>query len=84
MKFGEILEQTEPTNYLYIRYDFEEITPVLQGSWKFEVRNYPVPISVIPEECQIRALIETQIIAKRAHAQKFGFEQERVEILNRN
>jgi len=73
--FGEILEKTEPTNYLYIRYDFEEITPVLQGSWKFKIENYPVPISSIPKEFQIRALVETQIIAKRAHAQKFGFEQ---------
>ena len=75
MKFGDILEKTEPTNYLYIRYDFEEITPVLQGSWKFEVGSQPVSISSIPKECQIRALIETQIIAKRAHAQKFGFEE---------
>ena len=80
MRFGEILEKTEPTNYLYIRYDFEEITPVLQGSWKFEVGNHPVPISSVPKECQIRALIETQIIAKRAHAQKFGFEQGKFQV----
>ena len=75
-QFGRVLESTPPTSQLYIRFDFEEITPVLEGSWQFAVNNdgkvEPVEIE---KEHEIRALIETQIIAKRAHAIKFGFGQ---------
>lgn len=75
-QFGRVLDRTPPTNQLYIRFDFEEITPVLEGTWQFKVNNDgTIDETDIGSEHEIRALIETQIIAKRAHAIKFGFGQ---------
>ena len=70
-EFGNKLESTTPTGQLYIRFDYEEITPVLTGTWQFKVDDEKNFHEVeIEENKKIRALIETQIIAKRAHAIK--------------
>ena len=70
-EFGNKLESTMPTGQLYIRFDYEEITPVLTGTWQFKVDNEKSVYEVeIEENKKIRALIETQVIAKRAHAIK--------------
>ena len=70
-EFGNKLESTAPTGHLYIRFDYEEITPVLTGTWQFKVHNDETMQAIeIEESKKIRALIETQIIAKRAHTIK--------------
>jgi len=74
-QFSEILRNTEPKNSIFIHYPLPEITPFATGSWKFSAENEKISeISEMSKNEEIRCLIEGQIMAKKNHVTKFGFE----------
>ncbi|XP_039290746.1 xylulose kinase isoform X2 [Nilaparvata lugens] len=73
-EFGTLLESTPRGNFgnIGLYYDAMEIIPKLMGEFKFDRADSPVTKFSSPEQ-EIRALIEGQFIAKRAHAEDSGF-----------
>ena len=53
-------------------FDEEEITPKIQGTFRFNASNHVVDAFEEPAT-EIRALIEGQMLSKRVHAEKLGF-----------
>ena len=61
-EFGQAISESPPSDHLYIRYDYEEITPVLKGVWTYKVSD-DGSVSEFPvdQKDKIRALIDTQV-----------------------
>lgn len=53
-------------------FDVQEIIPFVRGDFRFDPQNNPIKKFPSPEN-EIRAIIEGQFIAKRAHAESLGF-----------
>lgn len=53
-------------------FDEQEIIPFVRGDFRFDPQNNPIKKFPSPEN-EIRAMIEGQFIAKRAHAESLGF-----------
>ncbi|XP_033226806.1 xylulose kinase [Belonocnema kinseyi] len=72
--FNELLESTPRGNFgnLGLYFDAKEILPVLIGDYKFNKANEKIS-RYNSKEVEVRALIEGQFIARRAHAEDFGF-----------
>lgn len=71
--FGEALERTEPGNdgNIGIYFEATEITPFAVGIHRFDEKGERV--DSFPKDVEIRALIEGQFMAKRAHAEALGY-----------
>ncbi|XP_012268457.2 xylulose kinase isoform X2 [Athalia rosae] len=72
--FNELLESTPRGNFgnMGLYYDAQEILPSLNGDHRFNKANDQVS-RYTSMEVEVRALIEGQFIARRAHAEDFGF-----------
>lgn len=72
--FNTLLERTPRGNfgYLGLYYDEQEIIPWIQGDYRFDKNDEPID-RFPSREIEIKALIEGQFIAKRAHAEHLGF-----------
>ncbi|XP_024938369.1 xylulose kinase isoform X2 [Cephus cinctus] len=72
--FEELLDSTPRGNFgnLALYYDAQEIIPFLIGDHRFNKANDEIS-RYSSKEVEVRALIEGQFIAKRAHAEDFGF-----------
>ncbi|XP_050539428.1 xylulose kinase isoform X3 [Daktulosphaira vitifoliae] len=73
-EFNTLLERTPKGNFGYIGlyFDEQEILPWVQGDYKFDKNG--VQMEKFPSrEIEIKALVEGQFIAKRAHAEQLGF-----------
>ncbi len=73
-EFDALLACTPPGNHGYIGmyFDEEEITPKIQGAFRFNASDHIV--STFDEAAtEVRALIEGQLLAKRVHAEQLGF-----------
>lgn len=57
--------------YTGLYYDFQEIIPFEQGDFRWDRADNAV--SKFNNETEVRALLEGQFVAKRAHAEEFGF-----------
>lgn len=71
-KLGIICRIISIVNFVGLFFDEEEILPRVQGDFRFDkmsnlIKQFPSP------ETEIRALVEGQLIAKRAHAEDLGF-----------
>jgi xylulokinase len=68
------LERTPRGNfgYLGLYYDEQEIIPWIQGDYRFDKNDEPMD-RFPSREIEIKALVEGQFIAKRAHAEHLGF-----------
>lgn len=53
-------------------FDEEEITPKIQGTFRFNASNHRVD-RFEEAATEVRALIEGQLLAKRVHAEQLGF-----------
>lgn len=53
-------------------YDQKEITPELEGVFRFNKADEPVS-RFTSREVEVRALVEGQFVAKRVHAENLGF-----------
>ncbi|XP_078087666.1 xylulose kinase isoform X3 [Mustelus asterias] len=73
-EFTKALKATCPGNNgnLGFYFDVMEITPAVVGIHRFNAKNCKV--SKFPKEVEVRAVIEGQMLAKRAYAEKLGFE----------
>ncbi|XP_038654421.1 xylulose kinase isoform X6 [Scyliorhinus canicula] len=73
-EFAKALKATCPGNNgnLGFYFDVMEITPAVVGIHRFNAKNCKV--SKFPKEVDVRAVIEGQMLAKRAYAEKLGFE----------
>lgn len=58
--------------HLGLFFNVREILPWVQGEFRFDKMDNPVE-KFSSAETEIRALIEGQFIAKRAHAEDLGF-----------
>jgi xylulokinase len=72
--FNILLERTPRGNfgYLGLYYDEQEIIPWIQGDYRFDKNDGPLD-RFPSREIEVKALIEGQFIAKRAHAQQLGY-----------
>ncbi|GCB67172.1 hypothetical protein scyTo_0015094 [Scyliorhinus torazame] len=72
-EFAKALKATCPGNNgnLGFYFDVMEITPAVVGIHRFNAKNCKV--SKFPKEVEVRAVIEGQMLAKRAYAEKLGF-----------
>lgn len=72
--FNTLLERTPRGNfgYLGLYYDDQEILPWIQGDYRFDKNDTPVD-RFPSREIEIKALVEGQFIAKRAHAEQLGY-----------
>lgn len=72
--FDTLLERTPRGNfgYLGLYYDEQEIIPWIQGDYRFDKNNKPLD-RFPSREIEIKALVEGQFIAKRAHAEHLGY-----------
>ncbi|XP_067871235.1 xylulose kinase isoform X1 [Heterodontus francisci] len=72
-EFAKALKATCPGNNgnLGFYFDVMEITPAVVGIHRFNAENCKV--SEFPKEVEVRAVIEGQMLAKRAYAEKLGF-----------
>lgn len=72
--FNELLESTPRGNFgnLGLYYDAQEILPFAFGDHRFNKANEKLS-RFASKEVEVRALIEGQSIAKRAHAEEAGF-----------
>ena len=52
-------------------YDIREITPNIEGAFRFNKADESVP-RFTSREVEVRALIEGQFLSKRAHAEDLG------------
>lgn len=72
--FNTLLERTPKGNfgYLGLYYDEQEIIPWIHGDYRFDKND--APMDRFPSrEIEIKALIEGQFIAKRAHTELLGY-----------
>ncbi|XP_059496087.1 xylulose kinase isoform X3 [Stegostoma tigrinum] len=72
-EFAKVLKTTCPGNNgnLGFYFDVMEITPAVVGIHRFNSKNCRV--SEFPKDVEVRAVIEGQMLAKRAYAEKLGF-----------
>ncbi|KOC59536.1 Xylulose kinase, partial [Habropoda laboriosa] len=72
--FNELLESTPRGNFgnLGLYFDAQEILPYVIGDHRFNKANDEIS-RYSSKEVEVRALIEGQFVAKRAHAEDFGF-----------
>ncbi|XP_076288116.1 xylulose kinase isoform X1 [Lasioglossum baleicum] len=72
--FNELLESTPRGNFgnLGVYFDAQEILPFIIGDHRFNKANDEIS-RYSSKEVEVRALIEGQFVAKRAHAEDFGF-----------
>lgn len=72
--FNTLLERTPRGNfgYLGLYYDEQEIIPWIQGDYRFDKNDGPVD-KFPSREIEIKALVEGQFIAKRAHVEQLGY-----------
>ncbi|XP_066583123.1 xylulose kinase isoform X2 [Prorops nasuta] len=72
--FNELLESTPRGNFgnMAFYFDTQEIIPFVIGDHRFNKANDEIG-RYSSKEVEVRALIEGQFIAKRAHAEEFGF-----------
>ncbi|XP_048468348.1 xylulose kinase isoform X2 [Rhincodon typus] len=72
-EFAKALKTTCPGNNgnLGFYFDVMEITPAVVGIHRFNAKNCRV--SEFPKDVEVRAVIEGQMMAKRAYAEKLGF-----------
>lgn len=72
--FNELLDNTPRGNFgnFALYYDVREITPCIIGDYRFNKLNERVA-RYSSKEVEVRALIEGQFIARRVHAEDFGF-----------
>ncbi|XP_076384623.1 xylulose kinase isoform X2 [Megalopta genalis] len=72
--FNELLESTPRGNFgnLGLYFDAQEILPFIVGDHRFNKANDEIS-RYSSKEVEVRALIEGQFVAKRAHAEDFGF-----------
>lgn len=72
--FNELLESTPRGNFgnLGLYFDAQEILPFLIGDHRFNKANDEIS-RYSSKEVEVRALVEGQFVAKRAHAEDFGF-----------
>ncbi|XKL59126.1 hypothetical protein PGB90_000142 [Kerria lacca] len=73
-EFSKLLERTPRGNFgnMGLFYDEIEIIPRISGEFRFDKMDNPVK-KFSSAETEIRALIEGQFVAKRAHAEELGF-----------
>ncbi|CAL7933877.1 unnamed protein product [Xylocopa violacea] len=71
--FNELLESTPRGNFgnLGLYFDAQEILPFVIGDHRFNKANEEIS-RYSSKEVEVRALIEGQFVAKRAHAEDFG------------
>ena len=87
-EFGRVLERTAPTNSIFINFPLTEITPFARGVWRFNITDGFLKkvniffhtifsslfkVDAFSREVEIRSLIESQMLAKKLHISKFGF-----------
>lgn len=72
-KFEQSLRESSSGNHGYIGIYFHEteITPFAQGTYRFNKEDDKV--TCFSEDEEIRALIESQFLAKRVHAENLGY-----------
>jgi len=72
--FNELLESTPRGNFgnFALYYDTQEILPSIVGDYRYNKANDEIS-RYSSKEVEVRALIEGQFVAKRAHAEDFGF-----------
>ncbi|XP_044738718.1 xylulose kinase-like isoform X2 [Chrysoperla carnea] len=72
--FNELIDSTPRGNFgnMALYYDTQEIIPFLKGDYRFNKADTRVT-RFTSYEVEIRALIEGQFIARRAHAEDIGF-----------
>lgn len=72
-QFNKALSSTPPGNHgnIGIYFEVKEITPFADGIHRFSENNDKV--ESFPKDVEIRALIEGQFMAKRAHAELLGY-----------
>ncbi|XP_016840700.1 xylulose kinase-like isoform X2 [Nasonia vitripennis] len=72
--FDELLDNTPRGNFgnFAFYYDVEEILPRLVGDHRFNKANERIA-RYSSKEVEVRAVIEGQFVARRAHAEDFGF-----------
>ncbi|OXU26563.1 hypothetical protein TSAR_014717 [Trichomalopsis sarcophagae] len=72
--FDELLDNTPRGNFgnFALYYDVEEILPRLVGDHRFNKANERIA-RYSSKEVEVRAVIEGQFVARRAHAEDFGF-----------
>lgn len=72
--FNELLESTPRGNFgnLGLYFDAQEILPFVIGDHRFNKANDEIS-RYSSKEVEVRALVEGQFVAKRAHAEDFGF-----------
>ncbi|XP_063216582.1 xylulose kinase-like isoform X2 [Bacillus rossius redtenbacheri] len=72
--FDELLENTPRGNFgnMALFYDVREIIPFAMGEYRFNKHDEPLS-RFTSHEVEIRALVEGQFVAKRAHAEDMGF-----------
>lgn len=71
--FNDILESTPRGNFgnIGMFFDLMEILPAIVGDYRFNKNNEL--IQRFSKEVEVRALVEGQFLAKRVHAEDFGF-----------
>ncbi|XP_055928953.1 xylulose kinase-like isoform X1 [Argiope bruennichi] len=71
--FNDILESTPRGNFgnIGMFFDLMEILPTVIGDFRFNKNNESV--QRFSKEVEVRALVEGQFLAKRVHAEDFGF-----------
>ena len=71
--FNNALQSTPPGNHgnIGIYFEVTEITPFALGVYRFDSSGNKV--DSFPNDIEIRALIEGQFMAKRAHAESLGY-----------
>ncbi|XP_054281168.1 xylulose kinase-like [Macrosteles quadrilineatus] len=72
-RFSSLLNSTPRGNFgnFGLYYDAQEIIPFVQGDFRWDKSNSSV--TKFTPETEVRALLEGQFIAKRAHAEDLGF-----------
>ncbi|KAM0735926.1 Xylulose kinase [Formica fusca] len=72
--FNELLESTPRGNFgnFALYFDTQEILPFVIGDYRYNKANDEIS-RYSSKEVEVRALIEGQFVAKRAHAEDFGF-----------
>ncbi|EFN82885.1 xylulose kinase isoform X1 [Harpegnathos saltator] len=72
--FNELLDNTPRGNFgnFALYFDMQEILPFVIGDYRYNKANDEV-WRYSSKEVEVRALIEGQFVAKRAHAEDFGF-----------
>ncbi|XP_043286890.1 xylulose kinase isoform X2 [Venturia canescens] len=72
--FNELLDSTPRGNFgnVGLYFDTREILPSLIGDYRFNKANDEIG-RYSSKEVEVRALVEGQFVAKRAHAEDFGF-----------